>query len=72
MADRPRVWSGRVNKWVFASKVYFCPKCSERWGGAETGYKTGDEYDRKRAEPVADRICEACRPLTDVAGKVWT
>jgi hypothetical protein len=56
----PRVWSGRVSKWVFAAKVARCPKCGDKHGGAETGYQPGDEYDRK-IEPKLERVCIACK-----------
>jgi hypothetical protein len=57
---KPRVWSGRHNKWVYASKVYRCPKCGDKWGGADAGFEAGGPYDRT-SDPVGDRTCPACK-----------
>ena len=53
---RPRTWSGRHNRWVYASRVYYCPLCRKKWGGAETGFVAGGPYD-KTSEPVGERVC---------------
>jgi hypothetical protein len=60
--ERPKRWSGRHKKWVFASKVHWCPLCNERHGGvgpADVGYEEGGPYDRKKGPVKGTRVCEA-------------
>ena len=60
---RPRRWSGRHNRWVFASHAYRCPKCGDIDGGFDTRYDhkdlKGTPYDRN-AEPKKEKVCIVC------------
>jgi len=61
---RKRVWSGRHNKWVFASNRYLCPICKMTWGG-------GEDPDN---EPITgERVCNGheLEQFKHLPKKVW-